>query len=181
MLDLLTRRVLRETTGAFLFYLGAYLALVAVALAGTTLREGAPLVPVLLSLPDQLALPALISIPLALVTAVVVSLGRMRQDGELIALAGAGIAPQRSLLATLPLALVASAATALLAHGMLPEASARMRSGRVDLVRQALAARVAQGQPVWQEGRLALLAYRSEDDQLRHLVAGIADETSSTL
>lgn len=156
--SLLTRRCVGECLRQLAFYLAAYLALISIAVTAPLIRGGAPLGAVIAFLPDQMALPATLALPLALVTAILVTLGRMRDDGEMIALQAAGISPLRTVLALLPLALVTGLAVGLMAHAVLPESFQRWREGKSALLRQAVATKVARRSFIYEDDRGTALA-----------------------
>src|SRR5688572_27898713 len=87
----LARAVLGESIGWFLVYLIAYVALIALALGAPLVRKGAPLDAVALFLVDQFVFLAVVVIPLAMVTAILGVIGRMREEGELTAMMAGGI------------------------------------------------------------------------------------------
>ena len=86
------------------------------------IRGGAPLWDVLLFIPNQLAFPATLVIPLALLSAILSTVSRLREDGELTALMASGISSSRLLIASLPLVLLTMIAVGYLAHVVMPEA-----------------------------------------------------------
>lgn len=146
----LTRACLREATGHFLFYGSVYLALIAVAVATPLLKQGAPLMAVIAFLPDQLLLISVLALPLALVTALLATVGRMREEGELTALQAAGVGTWKVALALLPLALGLAVWMGLFAHLLLPRVALGLMQGRSDLLRQALTAQVGRRAPIYQ-------------------------------
>ena len=76
----LTRAVLREAGVQTLIYAAAYLGLIAVGVAAPLLKQGAPLGAVLGFLPGNLLLISILALPLAFVTALLSTIGRMRED-----------------------------------------------------------------------------------------------------
>ena len=105
MLTLLDRVIIREVAGLMLVYAVGFLALIAIAITVPLVRGGAPLLDVLAFIPNQLAFPATLVIPLALLSAILSTISRLREDGELVALMASGISSSRLLVATLPVVL----------------------------------------------------------------------------
>ena len=87
----LDRACLKESGINFLFYGLGYLGLIAVLICAPLLKQGAPLLAVLGFLPDNLMFISMLALPLAMVTAILATIGRMREDGEITALMAAGV------------------------------------------------------------------------------------------
>ena len=168
---LLTRHSLLESLKLLGFYLGCYLVLISVAVTAPLIRGGAPVVDVIAFLPDQMALPGTLALPLALVTALLATVGRMRDDGELIALQAAGVSTIRVALALLPLAILTSILVGILAHQVLPDAFQRWREGKSSLLRQAVATKVMRREFIYQEKGTSLSALDVDGNVLRGLFA----------
>lgn len=158
MLGLLGRSCLRDAGRLLAFFALTYLGLISLAISAPLVRAGAPLGDILALLPDQLALPATLALPLALATALLATLGRMREDGELVALQAVGISPVRPALATLPVAIAVALAVGVMAHVVLPAGVQRYRAGKANLLRQALALQVAQQKPIHQDEQVSVAA-----------------------
>ena len=170
-MSILLRRCMREITANTLFYAGMYLTLISVALTAPLIRQGAPLLDVLAFLPDQLAIPATICLPLAFATGLLVTLGRMQEQGELVALRAAGISGSKVVLSGLPIALLLAAALGVLMHAILPDAYRRWREGKAGLARQAIAIKVARNEPIFQQDGLAIAAVSANEDELSQVFA----------
>lgn len=169
---LLTRRCVGDCLRQAAFFLAAYLALISIAMTAPLIRGGAPLGAVIAFLPDQMALPATLALPLALVTGILVTIGRMREDGELIALQAAGVSNLRVALALLSPALATALLAGLMAHLVLPDSFQRWREGKSSLLRQAVATKVAQREFLYQDDDgTALAAHDVDGDVLRGLFA----------
>lgn len=164
---LLDRVVLGETLRQALFFAALYLGAILAAAAAPLLKQGAPPLAVLAFLPAQAALFALVALPLAMVTAILACLGRMREDGELTALRAAGIGAWRVAVATLPLGVLLALLLAVAAHAWLPGLAGRLLSGRQELVSQAVAAQVERRRPIVQEREGLLAAHAVDEDRLR--------------
>lgn len=165
----LTRTVLRESLGLGAFYGAVYIGIILAGVAAPLLKQGAPLGAVLAFLPEQAVLLGMIALPLAMVTAFLAVIGRMREAGELTALQAAGVSPWRVAGATLPVALLLAVWIGIAAHLLLPALSLRLLEGRSQLLRQALGAMVERRRPVFQQDRLVLAAHAAEEDRLRGL------------
>lgn len=162
----LPRTVLKEVLLLGAFYAAVYLGLILAGAAMPLIKQGAPIGAVLAFIPEQALLLSMLALPLAMVTAFLACIGRMREDGELTALQAAGVGTWQVARATLPLALLLAAWMGVAAHLLLPGLTLRLFEGRGQLLRQALAAKVERRTPVWQEDRLMLAAHGAEDDRL---------------
>jgi len=177
VITILSRSVLFETARLTVFYGAAYLALVSIAVGAPLVRSGAPLLDVVLFLPNQLAFPATLAIPLALVTATLACLARMREDGEITALKAAGVSGIRIALSNLPLMIVTALLVAWLAHLVLPVAFENFTRGKASLLRQAMATKVARQEPIFQDSdrfglnQTSLAAATASGNRLGHVFA----------
>lgn len=162
----LPRTVLREALLLAAFYAAVFLGLILVGAAAPLLKQGAPIGAVLAFLPEQALFLGMIALPLAMVTAFLACIGRMREDGELTALQAAGVGTWRIARALLPVALALAVWLGVAAHLLLPDLTLRLFEGRGQLLRQALAAKVERRMPVWQQEHLVLAAHAAEDDRL---------------
>ncbi|MHC5067629.1 MAG: LptF/LptG family permease [Planctomycetota bacterium] len=164
MIGLLTRQIAWDASRLFAFYAVAFIALIAIALAAPLVRGGAPLGDVLVFLPNLLAMPATLCLPLAMITSVLATLGRMRDDGELIALQAAGISTLTAARASAPLALLTALMVGLLAHHVLPDATRNWRIGKAELLRQAVATKVARRRFIVEDDRNGAVAANAIED-----------------
>jgi lipopolysaccharide export LptBFGC system permease protein LptF len=146
----LDRACLVESGINFLLYGVGYLALIAVLLCAPLLKQGAPLLAVLAFLPDNLMFISMLALPLAMVTALLATIGRMREDGEITALMAAGVSSFRIALALLPLAVVLALWLGIAAHIILPHVAKRLIEGRATLANQAAATQIARHRPIYQ-------------------------------
>jgi lipopolysaccharide export LptBFGC system permease protein LptF len=162
----LKRTVLREVLLLGGFYGVCYLGLIAVGAAMPLIKQGAPIDGVLAFIPEQLLLFSIIALPLAMVTAFLACIGRMREDGELTALMAAGVGTWKVAKATLPVAVLLAVWLGFAAHLLLPPLAGRLLAGRSQLMRQALAAQVERRTPVWQDAEGILAANAAEGDRL---------------
>jgi lipopolysaccharide export LptBFGC system permease protein LptF len=165
-MQVLNRACLRECAVNFAFYACAYLALIAVVICAPLLKQGAPLGAVLGFLPDNLLFISMLALPLALVTALLATVGRMREDGEITALMAAGVSTFKIATAMLPLALMLAAWLGFAAHVLLPHVAKRLMEGRSEVLRQATATQVSRRKPIFQ----------SEDDTAMVAAVGVDDD-----
>nr|MBA3845561.1 LptF/LptG family permease [Planctomycetota bacterium] len=144
----LRHAVLREAIGWFVVYATAYLALIGLALGAPLVRKGAPLDAVALFLVDQFVFLGVIVLPLAMVTALLGVIGRMREEGEITALMAGGISTWGVARALLPLACVLALLVAYASHWLMPAAMRRVFEGESQLAQQMIATQVARRVPI---------------------------------
>jgi lipopolysaccharide export LptBFGC system permease protein LptF len=158
-------------------YALGFLGLIAIAITVPLIRGGAPLLDVLLFIPNQLAFPATLVIPLALLSGVLSTISRLREDGELTALMASGISSSRLVIATLPLVIITMMAVGYLAHVLMPEAYKNFYQGKNSLLRQAVATQIARKEPFHQRinwdtrEQMTLAAMGAEGQRLKHVFA----------
>lgn len=165
----LVRACLWEAGRWFALYAAGYLLLIAVAFAAPLVSRGAPLDAVLLFLPNQMAFFSVIALPLALVTALLATVGRMREEGELTALQAAGVSTVAVARALLPLALVLALALSWAVHWLLPGATLRLFNSKSDLLRQGIATQVARKVPIVEDRGLVVAALDVDGQRLDHV------------
>jgi lipopolysaccharide export LptBFGC system permease protein LptF len=144
----LDRSCLREAGINFLFYGASYLGLIAVVICAPLLKQGAPLGAVLGFLPDNLLFISMLALPLAMVTAQLTTIGRMREDGEITALMAAGVSTTKIVMSLLPLSLLLATWLGFSAHVLLPHVAKRLMEGRAEVLRQATATQVSRRAPI---------------------------------
>lgn len=162
----LPRTVLREVLQLTAFYAAVYLGLILVGAAAPLLKQGAPIMAVLGFLPQQAVLLGMLALPLAMVTAFLACLGRMREDGELTALQAAGVGTGRVAFSILPVAVAVAVLLGVAAHLWLPRLAAGLMTGRKDLLSQAIAAQVERRKPIRNDRNGILAANAAEQDRL---------------
>ncbi|MBA2481097.1 MAG: LptF/LptG family permease [Planctomycetes bacterium] len=165
----LDRSCLREAGINFLFYGASYLALISVVICAPLLKQGAPLSAVLRFLPDNLMFISMLALPLAMVTAQLTTIGRMREDGEITALMAAGVSTLKIVMALLPLSLVLALWLGFSAHVMLPFVAKRLIEGRAEVLRQATATQVSRRAPIYQTDEAMVAAVGVDGDRLTQL------------
>lgn len=168
-MSLLFRRCLIEGSGLWLVYAFSYLAVTVVAIAAPLIVRGAAPIDVASVLPGQMGLGATMAIPLALVSSVIGTIGRMREDRELMALQATGIPPTASCMALLPLALLSGVLLLWLCHRVTPASMANWRSDVTGLMRLALSQKAQQQKPVYQTRGVMLAAASAEGSILKHV------------
>jgi len=133
------------------------------------INRGAPpetLLPVAMFM-ALLALP--LALPMALASAVLVVLGAMRRDGELQALATAGIDPVRAAFRLWPFVVAGMLLSALLWHAVMPAAMKGMRSHAASIFQAMIAQRVAAMQPVWSSDGVSAWAGQVEGQEMHDM------------
>src|SRR4051812_33052735 len=168
-MQVLNRACLRECAINFAFYAAAYLALISVVICAPLLKQGAPLGAVLGFLPDNLLFISMLALPLALVTALLATVGRMREDGEITALMAAGVSTFKIATAMLPLAVLLAAWLGFAAHVLLPHVAKRLMEGRSEVLRQATATQVSRRAPIYQTDEAMIAAVGVDGDKLINL------------
>jgi lipopolysaccharide export LptBFGC system permease protein LptF len=153
---LLDRLVLGEAARLTLLYTLGLQALLLLPLAIPLLREGAPLGALLTLAPLQAAFLAPITLPLGLVAAIVATLTRIREDGELTALRASGCSPLRLAAGLLPLVALVMALDAILVFSAMPASMKMLRQRQTEILGQALSTKVARQEPLFQQRTYAL-------------------------
>jgi lipopolysaccharide export LptBFGC system permease protein LptF len=120
-------------------------------------------------------------LPLALGSALLVSLGGMHRDGELQALAAAGLRPLRAVRSLGLLVLAAALVAALLAHLVLPRAMADIRDSRERFLSAAVGQRVADRRPISLGEGVQVWADAAEGGRLSGVTARIAGDDGQTV
>ena len=146
---LIDRYLIRECVPAFLVALGVFTFLLALQpmldRARDLLAKGADLATIgwmlILLLPQALG----VTIPMALLTAILMGLGRLSADRESMALLASGVSPLRLLRPVLVAAAVAAAATFYVLTELLPDANQAWRQQAFELLAQRSAAEVRPG------------------------------------
>lgn len=147
-MTLLDRYVLILVSQRTLVVAGAVYAVLVGGQGGLLAGRGVPLesLPVLI-LPLVLFSTPFV-LPLALSSALLVTLGGMHRDGELQALAAAGVRPTTAIRSLWILVLVAAVGAGLLSHLVLPRAMADLRDSKERFLSAAIGQRVADRKPI---------------------------------
>jgi lipopolysaccharide export LptBFGC system permease protein LptF len=93
-----------------------------------------------------------LALPLAIATAILVIIGTMNQDGELRALAAGGVSHHAVSKRLIPLVLAGVVLCMVLTQVLLPLAVADIRANRAHLLQTAIAQRVANDEPIIDQG-----------------------------
>ena len=125
--DTLTRYVMRRLGGRFLLLLGVFVGVVGGGQIGIFLGRGVPPEALASVVPSMLLLGLSVALPLALTTAVLVSIGGMQQDGEIQALASAGISQEAVVWRLTPVVILGVLASLALTNVVMPAAVADIR------------------------------------------------------
>lgn len=181
ILGLLDRQCLREASRLALFYAIGFLAVMSSTLIAPLINGGAHPLDVLMTLPQQLAMPATIILPMALATALLATVGRMQADGELIALQAAGIPFHRVVLALAPLVLFTTLLVGWLAHWALPDGYRQVGEVKTELLRQAVPTVVARGEPIMSDRTGSLTALEATGHTLHGVCAWLQEDDGSML
>ena len=164
--DTLARYVLRLAGARFIMHFAVFMGVLVGGQFAVLLSRGVPpeaAAPVLVTL-AMFSLP--LAFPLALSTALLVSLGAMNHDGELRALAAGGVSHHAVIRRLLPLIAVGVLISAFLAHFIMPRAVADIRDVKGQLLRTAIAERVASGEPVLNQNDSTVWVGAAEGGQL---------------
>lgn len=171
MNDTLARYVLRLASARFVMLFAVFMGVLVGGQFAILLSRGVPpeaAAPVL----GTLALFSLpICLPLALSTALLVALGAMNQDGELRALAAGGVSHRAVIWRLVPLITVGVLVSVVLAHFVMPQAAGDLRNVKGQLLRTAIAERVASGEPVLNRSDSTVWVGSAEGTNLRDVHA----------
>lgn len=172
-MQILSRTCLYEATRLFIFYMVSYSLLTSLAVCTPLLHKGAPLSAVLAFIPFQLLYTSPTLVPLALCTAILSIIGRMREDGELIALRSVGISAWYVIRGIFPLIIILGIMLSFIQHILLPDIALTIRQGKSELIRRGISTRINRGEPIWEESsRGRMLMARSTDGlNLHHIIA----------
>ena len=134
--------IVSRTAGRFALLLAVFIGVIAGGQIAIAMRQGVPpdaLGPALVGM-AMLALP--IALPLALTTAVLVTIGAMARDGELRALAACGISEVSVIARLWPLVVAGIVLSAVLSHVVMPEAMGVIRANKGRFYQAGIAYRV---------------------------------------
>lgn len=151
-MDTLARYVIGRLAGRFLLLLAVFVGVVGGGQIGIFLGRGVPpeaLAPVV---PAMFLLGLSIAIPLALTTAVLVSIGGMQQEGEITALASAGISHRAVVWRLAPVVALGVAASLALVHLVMPVALTDIRANKERFLQAGIATKVVRQEPIITDG-----------------------------
>ena len=174
----LTRHLQLQVAGRFGLLLLIFLMVLVGGQLASLINRGAPpetLLPVAMFM-ALLALP--MALPMALASAVLVVLGAMRRDGELQALATAGVDPVKAAFRLWPFVVAGMLLSALLWHAVMPAAMKGMRNHAASIFQAMIAQRVAAMKPVWSNDGVSAWAGQVEGQELRDMFLIRKDQDS---
>jgi lipopolysaccharide export LptBFGC system permease protein LptF len=168
-MSVLSRHVLRRLLARLALFLAIFLGVLVGGQLAALIGRGAPPaalgtiagIMVLLSLP--------MALPMAMASAVLATFGEMRRDGELRALAAAGIDPLRAVRAAWPVVLGGMLVGALLWHAVLPWAMGNFRGQMAGMVRAMIPTKVGAMEPILSEDDITVWAAEEEEGTLQDL------------
>ncbi len=166
-MDTLARYVIGRLMGRFLLLLAVFVGVVGGGQIGIFLGRGVPpeaLAPVV---PAMLLLGLSIAIPLALTTAVLVSVGGMQQEGEITALASAGISHRSVVWRLAPVVVSGVLASLILTHLVMPAALADIRANKERFLQAGIATKVVRQEPIITDGPTVVWAGEARGQRLR--------------
>ena len=177
----LTRYVVSRIAARALILLGVFLAVLVGGQLGLFIGRGVPpqaLFPIVGTL---LILSLPVALPMSVATAVLVILGGMTRDGEMQALAAAGVDPRRTALRAWPVIVGAMLTALLLVHVAWPMAIGDLRANQGRLAQTLIAAKVAAMEPIWDEQGTMAWAAHVDGKKLRDVVIRIRKEGDDTV
>lgn len=180
-MDTLGRYVIRRLLGRFLLLLAVFVGVVGGGQIGIFLGRGVPpeaLAPVV---PAMLLLGLSIAIPLALTTAVLVSIGGMQQEGEIQALASAGISHRAVIWRLLPMVALGVAASLVLVHLVMPVALTDIRANKERFLQAGIATQVARQRPIITDGPTIAWAGGAQGQALKDVFLHRVDSNGFTV
>ena len=177
----LTRYVMARVAVRSLTLLGVFLAVLVGGQLGLFIGRGVPPQALLPIVGTMLILSLPVALPMAVATAVLVVLGGMTRDGEMQALAAAGVDPRRAALRAWPVVAGAMVVAALLVHVAWPLAIGDLRANQGRLAQTLIAAKVAALEPIWDEKGASAWAASIEGRRLRDVVVRVRQEGDDTI
>jgi len=178
--DTLTRYVMRRLGGRFLLLLAVFVAVVGGGQIGIFLGRGVPPEALASVVPSMLLLGMSVALPLALTTAVLVCIGGMQQDGEIQALASAGISQQAVVWRLAPVVILGVLASAVLTNVVMPAAVADIRDHKERFLQAGVATRVVQQEPIIEDKTTLAWAGEARGQRLRDVYLHQSDGATFT-
>jgi lipopolysaccharide export LptBFGC system permease protein LptF len=165
--DTLARYVVRRLAGRFALLLAVFVGVVGGGQIGILLGRGVPPEALMPVVPSMLLFATSIALPLAMTTAVLVSLGGMQQDGEIQALASAGISHRAVVWRLSPVVALGVVGSLVLSHLAMPVAVADIRDHKERFLQAMVATCVVRQQPIITEGPTTVWAGDAHGHRLR--------------
>jgi lipopolysaccharide export LptBFGC system permease protein LptF len=157
---------MRRLGGRFLLLLAVFVGVVGGGQIGIFLGRGVPPEALLPVIPSMLLMGLSVALPLAMTTAVLVCIGGMQQDGEIQALASAGIDHRAVVWRMAPVVLAAVVLAAVLSHVVMPAAMAEIRDNKERFLQAGVATRVVRQQPIIDQDGVTAWAGSASGQQL---------------
>ena len=173
--NVLRRTVLAETASSIGVYTGGFLLVMITAMSMQLLHKGVPLLGIFDLLPYLIGFMLPYVIPLSVAAGSLSTLGRMREDGELQALAASGISNHTVIANQLPLILLIAVLHGWVNLFLVPETTRNFRVNHSLALRQGIPSFVAQQEPIFKDDGGTLSAISVDDDTLHHLSGFIRD------
>lgn len=168
-MSVLARHVLRRLLARLAMFLAIFLGVLVGGQLAVFIGRGAPPASLGTITVFMLLMALPMALPMALGSAVLATFGEMRRDGELQALAAAGIDPLRAVLRAWPVVLGGVLLSALLWHWVMPNAMWGIRDHSARVFQAMVATRVSDMQPIWSDGRTSAWAADEEGGALDDL------------
>lgn len=162
----LDRYIQEKVASRYAMLLVIFLAVVLGGQLAIFIGRGAPPESLIPIIPASLLLGLPIAVPLAVATALLVSIGAMARDGEFQSLSAAGIDPKRVILRMWPFVLRAALLVALLAHVAMPFAIRDIRANKGRILQAAIATKVANLRPIYDNAGITAWANHVDGRQL---------------
>lgn len=162
----LDRYVQQKVASRYAMLLVIFLAVVLGGQLAIFIGRGAPPEALIPIIPASLLLGLPIAVPLAVATALLVSIGAMAREGEFQALSAAGIDPKRVILRMWPFVLRSALLVALLAHVAMPFALRDIRANKGRILQAAIATKVASLRPIYDKSGVTAWANQVDGRQL---------------
>ena len=172
--------VVSRTAGRFALLLAVFIGVIAGGQIAIAMRQGVPpdaLGPALAGM-AMLALP--IALPLALTTAVLVTISAMARDGELRALAACGISEVSVIAKLWPLVMAGILLSSVLSHVVMPEAMGVIRANKGRFYQAGIAYRVGAQRSFVNEQGVSAWARTAAGKTLQDIYVVHSDEKAHT-
>ncbi len=140
---------LTEVVRLTALYLSGLLAFIVVSFSAPFLQGGAPLDAVLGTIDSQILFALPYVLPLSYTAAILCTVGRIRAEGELIALRSSGISASSLFTALIPLTILLCLCSAYISNVIQPKAMLGIRTSKAALLQQSIASSVARKEPIF--------------------------------
>jgi lipopolysaccharide export LptBFGC system permease protein LptF len=161
-MSVLSRHVLRRLLARLALFLAIFLGVLVGGQLAVFIGRGAPPTALGTIAVFMLLMALPMALPMALGSAVLATFGEMRRDGELQALAAAGIDPLRAVLRVWPVVVGGVLLSALMWHWVMPNAMWGIRDHSARVFQAMVATKVSDMQPIWSDGTTS--AWAADED-----------------